>query len=98
MNDQLKQLIDYCQKNGRVCPMPMKWNELWEMLPEKKEKDSGGWDPPLPLILGAWQESDAFKKERLIVHLIYAEQKGGIDEVESFLKSLTEDDWHHENK
>jgi len=51
MEDKLKSLIEYVQAEGRVCPA--KWNEFWEMLPNKRQKLSGGWIPPLPLIFAA---------------------------------------------
>ena len=47
-------LIAYCRENSRVCPMPQRWNALWELLPNRK-RVGGGWEPPLPLILAAAQ-------------------------------------------
>jgi hypothetical protein len=58
MKEKLSSLINYCSSDGRVCPLPMKWNELWEMLPGRK-RVGDAWEPPLPLILAAWSESSA---------------------------------------
>jgi hypothetical protein len=75
----------------------MRWNELWEMLPDRNRKGLG-WEPPLPLILAAWWETSALeKRNRFEEHLIYAERKGILEEVAVFLRSLPEDQWFHEN-
>ncbi|MBI4642782.1 MAG: hypothetical protein HY790_01000 [Deltaproteobacteria bacterium] len=72
MNTRLKELIEYCSQDKRVCPQPIPWNRLWEMLPNKERKGIG-WNPPLPLILGAWWEtSDVQKAARFKEHLIWA--------------------------
>ena len=72
----LESLIQYCQENKRVCPMPGAWNELWKMLPNKRQIGAG-WQPPVPLILGAWWDTGALEKQlRFIEHLKYAESNG----------------------
>jgi len=94
MEEQLNSLIEYVQSNGRVCPMPILWNELWKMLPDAKKKASGGWDPPLPLILAAWWDTTAEeKRQRLLEHIKYAQSHGALDKVDSFLRSLKLDQW-----
>lgn len=88
-------LIDYCQRNARVCPLPDKWNELWEMLPDK-ERVGNGWQPPLPLILGAWHYTSALEKMvRLKEHLEYAEKHKVLEQVDSYLRGLQESEWAH---
>lgn len=47
MNDTPDTLIAYCRENNRVCPMPQRWNALWELLPDRA-RVGGGWEPPLP--------------------------------------------------
>jgi hypothetical protein len=97
MNDKLKSLIDYCTSNGRVCPQPIKWNELYKMLPSKKRVGSG-WQPPLPLILAAWWEAGVIeKRQRFHEHLEYADKAGVLNQIEQFLINISEDDWFHEN-
>ena len=49
----VRALLDHIRENGRVCPVPRRWNELWEMLPARR-RGGRGWEPPLPLILAAW--------------------------------------------
>jgi len=43
-NFMLESLKEYVRANNRVCLMPGKWNELWDMLPDKKRKYSCGWE------------------------------------------------------
>lgn len=75
----------------------MKWNEFWEMLPDKKRKGLG-WEPSLPLILAAWWEaSPEQKKNGFQQHLLYAEKKGVLGTIETFLRGLSESEWFHEN-
>jgi hypothetical protein len=97
MAERLQSLVDFCKSNGRVCPQPVKWNELWQMLPDRKRAGTG-WQPPVPLILAAWSEtSTEAKQQRLKEHLVYAEQRGILGEVERFLRNLPEDNWFHES-
>lgn len=35
-HDQLNELLKFVQDEGRICPKPGKWHELWEMLPDKQ--------------------------------------------------------------
>jgi hypothetical protein len=92
----LEQLLAYCSANSRVCPQPQRWNELYQMLPETHRKGMG-FEPPVPLILAAWWEaSDRQKKERLKVHLLWANDHGALATIGKFLRSLAESDWHHE--
>jgi hypothetical protein len=91
----LELLIQYCQENNRICPMPDLWNKLWQMLPDKR-RVGAGWQPPVPLILGGWWYSSATEKQRrLIEHLRYAESNGMLEQVDSFLRGLSENQWAH---
>lgn len=89
----IDELIQFAQQDNRVCPKADYWNGLWEKLPDKK-RVGAGWNPPLPLILaGAYCTSDDEKRDRLVVHLRYAEQKGVLDSIELYLKGLNGDQW-----
>lgn len=50
-------------KKEFICPMPLKWNEIYSNLLEAREKrnDANIPKPPVPLILGAWQEPHMLK-------------------------------------
>lgn len=94
--EQLVALLNYVRADGRICPQPMCWNDLWELLPDRKRTDMDwGWDPPLPLILaGWWASSDLQKSARLKEHIEYAASHGVLDSVEVYLRGLLESDWH----
>jgi hypothetical protein len=65
------------------------------MLPDR-QREGMGWNPPLPLILGAWWHTSALEKQlRLREHIAYAEEKGVLPQVERFLRGLGEDEWAH---
>ena len=90
MTDTAATLIAYCRENDRVCPLPLKWNALWELLPERRRK-GGGWEPSLPLILGAWHYASNLEKMlRLAEHIEWADQHGSIVAVSAFLRALDE--------
>ena len=94
MEDKLKSLIRYIQSEERVCPMPIFWKNLYELLPECKQKENGGWEPPVPLILAAWWDTTAEqKRERLVVHIKHAVNNNVLNAVDKFLRKLTPDQW-----
>jgi hypothetical protein len=97
-SEKLEALLVYVQADGRICPQPQRWNELWKILPNKQQEDTG-WKPPLPLILGAWWHSTGLEKMlRLEEHIIYAAKNGVLDKVDRFLRGLSRNDWHTAGK
>ncbi len=91
----LDHVLEEAKRDARVCPQPLKWKELWEMLPAKRRKGAG-WEPPLPLILAAWHETPHLSKLiRLQEHIRWADLHGVLPEVYDFLKSLNKDDWYY---
>ena len=91
-------LIQFIQENKSVCPKPQKWNEFWNLLPNKR-RNGIGWIPPLPLILAAWWETNDFeKRERLISHINYANEENVLDEISNYLRILSDDDWIYEDE
>jgi len=88
-------LWQFCTSNNRVCPMPMKWNDLYQMLHDTKQVGAG-YEPSIPLILGAWgNTSDNQKQERLKIHIKWAEDHNQLDEIGNYLRALKEEDWAH---
>jgi hypothetical protein len=82
-------------KNGRICPLPQQWIKLHRMLPARR-RIGAGWEPPLPLILGAWYDTSALEKMlRLRQHLEWADRHGALPAVVAYLESLGEEDWLH---
>jgi len=94
-SDAVQSLMAYCRENSRVCPMPQRWSALWNLLPNRI-RVGASWQPPLPLILGAWDESQGMVKMlRLAEHIKWADQHGGLGAVDRFLRALPEDEWFH---
>jgi len=91
----LTELLNYVRSNNRICPVPPRWNELYQMLPGSR-RVGNGWEPALPLILAAWWDTPALLKiMRLEEHIRYAADKGVLNEVDSFLRKLREEEWAH---
>ena len=94
--DRLDALIAFVQQNNRVCPMPPKWNSMYDLL-VSASVDMNRQKPKLPLILGGWWHTSVeAKRDRLIEHLRFAEIAGTLDAVEAYLTGLSETDWFHE--
>ena len=90
-------LIRYCRENGRVCPRPSQWHKLWKMLPNRS-RNGVGWEPALPLILGAWAyTSNLEKMVRLEEHIKWAARHDAFEKIDSYLRGLRDSDWHHLN-
>lgn len=89
-------LWDYCTANNRLVPMPPQWNQVFGMLKNTRQKPSGGWEPPLPLILAEWHHSMPIEKQlRFKEHLNWAETQGQLAEIAALLRSLPETQWCH---
>ena len=87
-------LWQYCTQNNRV--IPRDWNKLYSMLKNKQQKSSGGWEPPLPLILAAWNFTIPIEKQlRFREHIQWAAKNGQIEEIGNYLRTLTEEEWYH---
>ena len=96
MKETLATLTEFCAENNRAVPMPAHWNQLYVMLKNTRQKPSGGWEPPLPLILAAWEHSLPIEKVlRFQEHLTWANKEGQLEVVGHFLRSLGEDEWAH---
>src|SRR5262245_21118994 len=90
----LQDLLRYVREDDRVCPCPQRWDALWNLLPDRRQKPNGSWEPSVPLILGGWfYSSRAAKAHRLVEHIQYAHAHGALTAVDGFLRSLSADEW-----
>lgn len=79
------------RKNNRVCPLPARWQELYRMLPERSNNR-----PTPPLVGASWQATPSLSKRMCLrEHLEWAQAKGCLEPVLSFLRQLPENEWHH---
>lgn len=84
----------YCSSNNRV--IPRDWHRFYKMLANKKQKPSGGWEPPLPLILAAWHETMPLEKMlRFKEHVKWAADQDQLEQAGKYLRSLPETEWFH---
>ncbi len=97
-DDHLAALLSYVVADGRICPQPPEWNQLWELLPDRRPHD-GGWLPMAPLILaGWWASSDTEKCDRLAYHIRWAYDRGALDDVDEFVRQLPSAKWHYRSE
>lgn len=89
-------LWEYCIDSNRLCPVPMRWNDLFDLLKKTKQNNDGGRTPSLPLILAAWHDTMPIEKQlRFKEHIQWASDNNKIEEVGKYLRSLTEEEWTH---
>lgn len=89
----LQELKTYGQENERVCVQPQLWNNLHKRLSKQSEQQIVA-----PLILSAWwHTSNVDKMHRFQEHLELAEQLRIPNEINDWIRSLPESDWHHLN-
>ncbi len=94
-NETFDTLWKYCTSNNRLCPIPMKWNELFGMLKNKRQID-GESKPSLPLILSGWEHTVPVQKYLVFKeHIRWASDNNQIEEIGKYLRSLSESDWAH---
>ena len=92
--ESFESLWAYCSANGRL--VPRNWHKVYEMLPSKRQLASGGWEPPLPLILAAWHETAPLEKQmRFREHVQWAADHGQLELLGKYLRALREEDWYH---
>jgi hypothetical protein len=92
---RLNSLLEFCTRNGRVCPHPLAWEGLWKILIGRKQQVACR-VPPRPLILAAWWDSSNREKQaRLAQHIRWAYRHQIFEKVDRYIRSLTEDNWYH---
>jgi hypothetical protein len=97
MMPTLNEVLTEASKDRRVCPKPDYWNRLWKLLPDRLRKGVG-WEPPPPLILGAWwHTSNSQKRERFHNHIRWADQHGALDTIAELIFRLNPEDLHRED-
>src|SRR5512140_700081 len=79
------------RKNNRVCPGTGRLQELFQMLPDRRNNR-----PTPPLVGASWAATPSISKRMCLrEHLEWAEAKGSLEPVLAFLKQLAESEWHH---
>jgi DNA modification methylase len=92
--ETFESLWDCCTINNRL--IPKDWQKLYNMLKNKRQKPSGGWEPALPLVLAAWHNTMPIEKQlRFKEHIQWAAENGQIEEIGAYIRSLSEENWYH---
>jgi len=95
---QVRTLVQQLDEQGKVCPMPIPWDSIWKMLPERS-RPGGTWSPPPPLILAAWHHtSAAAKRKRFVAHLLWAYDHDALPVLRQKLAELGDRDWLRGNQ
>lgn len=78
------------RRNNRVCPQPVFWFQLYDLLPEGPRRPAPPPDGP------AWRSASSLaKRMALRDQLEYADRAGALPAVLTFLRTLREEDWLH---
>ncbi len=94
MTIKFEKLKIYCSQKG-TCPEPGYWGEMWNIILTRKV-DFSKWEPPPPLLLGAWHESPViFKYAAFNAQLEWAHEHGIIDEIDEYLRKLDDQAWYN---
>lgn len=91
----MEDLLEYVKSNGRICPMPPAWAKLQKILNQIETDEKA----PVALILGGWHYSSNLEKMVCLAQQIeYASNHSHLESVDSFLRQLTDDEWHYIRK
>lgn len=81
--------------DGRVCPHPLHWFHVFEIVSNRHP--AGQTAVSVPLILGVWHyASDHEKRERFHEHLYLASKYGALAEIDEYLRSRKDEEWYFE--
>lgn len=80
------------KSKNNICPLPIKWNAIYNALEEARKKSANPIPPsPIPLILAGWSYSTDFDKRiRWEETIQWAEQHG----FEHLLQGVNDDEWY----
>lgn len=92
----MNRMLEEISRNDRVCPNPIFWNELHELVIKAAINENA--HPPLPLILGGWwHSSNESKAHRLVELLTWADVHKVSNVAWAYINALNEDEWHHKS-
>ena len=86
------ELKKHIEQNNFICPMPNKWLKLYVILIDLTQLNSY-YKLEIPLIKSHWDSPNSLKRKRFQDHLEYGFKNGDVKELDSFLRSLEDEDW-----
>ena len=85
-------LMVVARRNNRVCPRPLQWAALYDLLGGDRKPDL----PIPPVQPWLWSHLSGLQKRlRFREHVEWAERHGKLAEMAKFMGSLAEGDWVH---
>jgi hypothetical protein len=93
VEEKLRSLLNYVSAEGRVCPMPRPWADLWNIVCRAAHKARAR-EPIPPRVLGSWWNTPKGQKMLAVrEQLVCAAECGVLDEADRLLRTLRPDDW-----
>jgi hypothetical protein len=84
---ELAALLEYASADDRICPLPIKWHEFWQLIGAPRELH--------PFVLSGWSFStDRQKRARFRDQIKHATAAGNMDMVRTFVERLETQEWH----
>ncbi|MDP2318233.1 MAG: hypothetical protein Q8O42_02685 [Acidobacteriota bacterium] len=90
MNPAIDRFLLALKIDGRSSPVD--WHRFHLFLEQRKQPGQAA--PPAPLILAASGESNASKHERLGDQLVWAHERGCLDEALDYLAAIPQEHWN----
>lgn len=97
---KLLELIEYCQNNHKICPLPRDWNRICSHCMRYTRRCEFTKFPPfqLPLVLITWHySSDVDKRLRLLTQIYWCYKNFGMEFMYSDIMKLKDTNWHKVN-
>ena len=87
-------LISYCEEKNRVCPVPLKWMKIMNIIKVKPGEPGS----LTSLVLGGWDSTHEEKRDRLKKQIEYASENQEIfQDLQRFILRLEDEDWYCAN-
>ena len=91
-----RDFYDLIDRDGRVVPLPVNWNELWKSIDKEVPVERRKTNFPPPLILAGWNfSSDKEKRDRFLYQLEWAVSHGLTDRAVRYLQGLSPENWYY---
>jgi len=89
----IKKYVPDYHVTGKVCPVPIVWNNMYNLMLKLQRVRKIEEKPPHPLVLHGWYSSDEKKKIRFSEMIEYSEKYNLDTSIQSFINKLSDDDW-----
>jgi len=91
----LLDLLEYCQNDNRICPMPIIWNKTVSSYMSCTRQDKFTKYPPFlfPLVLSAWMSSDSSKRLRFLTQIYWCYKNLFIGSAYDTIMKTPVNDW-----